>query len=172
MQLYHIHTKILTPFVTETVQALTDMAGLDARAGQGFQEAVGEFDFRGFAVCVVAKTYGAIEGKVIMHHNNETALAIGNRVRSRMLGVPDVASKINGEVTEALTEFSNTVIGLATRALSKNNMDITFSPPLYVTEYDGSEFLIDGVQEILTIPIEVDGVGQFSFSYLLHKRAE
>lgn len=172
MQLYHIHTKILTPFVEETKQALAQMAGLAARAGQGRQEAVEDFSFAGFAVCVVAKTYGAIEGKIIMHHNNETALAIGNRVRTRMLGVPDVESELNGAVSEALTEFSNTVIGLATRALSRNNMDISFTPPLYVTDHDGSEFLIEGVQEILTIPIDVDSVGQFSFSYLLHNKAE
>lgn len=172
MQLYQIHTKILKPFVDETIKALASMAGLEAKVGQGYQEDVDKFNFKGYAVCVVAKTYGAIEGKVIMHHNNETALAIGNRVRSRMLGEASDESEINDSVGEALTEFSNTVVGMATRFLSEKDMNITFTPPLYIADQGDSEFLTQDVQEILTVPIEVKGIGQFTFSYLLHKKTE
>jgi CheY-specific phosphatase CheX len=172
MQLYRIHTKILTPFVNETINTLDAMTGLRAKAGQGFQEAPEDFYFRGFAVCVVAKTHGAIEGKIIMHHNTETALEIGNRVRANLLGLEEFASEIDEEVSEALTEFSNTAIGLATRGMSEANLRITFDPPLFISLEEDSEFLTEGVEEILTIPIDVENVGQFYFSYLLHKRTE
>lgn len=172
MQLYQIHTKMLRPFVDETINALDSMADLHAKAGQGYQEDVDKFNFSGYAVCVVAKTYGAIEGKVIMHHNNETALAIGNRVRIKMLGEPWEDLEINESVGEALTEFSNTVIGLATRLLGENNLNITFTPPLFISNQAESEFLLKDVKEILTIPIDVKDIGRFSFSYLLHKKTE
>jgi CheY-specific phosphatase CheX len=172
MQLYQIHTKILKPFVDETIKALSTMSDLEAKAGQGYIEDSDTFSFMGYAVCVVAKTYGAVEGKVIMHHNNETALGIGNRVRAKMLGEPSEEQEINESVGEALTEFSNTVVGLATRILGKENLNITFTPPLYISSQEESEFLLADVQEILTVPIEVKGVGQFTFSYLLHKKTE
>lgn len=172
MHLYHIHTRILKPFVDETIKALAGMADLEATAGQGYQEEVDKFNFKGYAVCVVAKTYGAIEGKVIMHHNKETALAIGNRVRAKMLGEHSEERELNESVAEALTEFSNTVVGLATRYLGEKNVDITFSPPLYISDEEESAFLIEDVKEILTVPIVVKDHHQFTFSYLLHKKTE
>ena len=60
MDLYNVHTKILMPFVNETIKALADMADLKAKAGQGMQEEIADYDFKGYSVCVVARTYGSI----------------------------------------------------------------------------------------------------------------
>ena len=77
---------------------------------------------------------------------------------------------IRGVTTES--EFSNTIIGLATNALSQSDLKIKFTPPIFVHSQKDMEMLMEGVQQILTVPIEVSGVGDFSFSYLLHKRVE
>ena len=170
MDLYNIHTKILMPFVDETIKALADMAGLEATAGQGMQEAVGDYDFKGYAVCVIARTYGSIEGKVVMNHQIKSALTIGNRFLAKMLGEPHNSGEINQEIGEALTEFSNTIIGLATRSLSDSGTQLQFSAPLFINGPGDIEFIMEGVEEILSIPIDIAGVGSFSFSYLLHQK--
>lgn len=170
MDLYQVHTKILMPFVDETVKALADMTDLKAVAGQGEQEEVGNYDLKDFAVCVVARTFGHIEGKVVMNHQRRTALTIGNRLLTKMFGEPHQFTEINTEIGEALTEFSNTVIGLATRTLNNSNSQLEFSAPLFIDGPVDVEFLMDGVEEILSVPIDIAGVGTFSFSYLLHQK--
>ena len=172
MELYKVHTQILMPFVNETVSALKNMADLEGSPGPGRQQTVAEFPHHGYAVCVVAKTFGEIEGKVLMHHTDDTALEIGNRVRSKMLGENSQSEEINDDVSEALTEFSNTIIGLATRALRDSNLRITFSPPIFIGNAQDMDFIMDGVVEILSIPIKVNGTGEFSFSYLLHRKTK
>lgn len=170
MDLYNVHTKILMPFVNETIKALADMADLKAKAGQGMQEEIADYDFKGYAVCVVARTYGSIEGKVIMNHQVKTALTVGNRFRAKMFGEPCNFNKINEEIGEALTEFSNTVIGLATRFMSDSGSQLKFSAPLFINGSGDIGYIMEGVKEILSIPIDIEGVGTFSFSYLLHQQ--
>ena len=170
MDLYKVHTKILMPFVNETIKALADMADLKASAGQGMQEEVADYDFKGYAVCVVARTYGSIEGKVVMNHQIKSALTIGNRFLAKMFGTPQNFHEINAEIGEALTEFSNTIIGLATKYLSSTDAQLQFSAPLFINGPADIEFIMEGVQEILSIPIDVEGVGAFSLSYLLHQK--
>ena len=170
MDLYNVHTKILMPFVNETVKGLADMADLKATASQGIQEEIGDYDFKGYAVCVVARTYGSIEGKVVMNHQIKSALTIGNRFLAKMLGEPHNSGEINQEIGEALTEFSNTIIGLATRSLSDSGTQLQFSAPLFINGPGDIEFIMEGVEEILSIPIDIAGVGSFSFSYLLHQK--
>lgn len=170
MDLYNVHTKILMPFVNETIKGLADMADLKATAGQGMQETVDGYDFKGYAVCVVARTYGSIEGKVVMNHHIKSALTIGNRFLAKMLGEPSNFDEINEEIGDALTEFSNTIIGLATRSLSNSGSTLQFSAPLFINGTDEIDYIMEGVQEILTIPIDVEGVGSISFSYLLHQK--
>lgn len=169
MDLYRVHTKILIPFVNETIKALADMADLEAKVGNGVQEDVGDYDCKGYAVCVVARTFGSIEGKVVMNHQLKSALTIGNRLLAKMMGEPYNFHEINAEVGEALTEFSNTVIGLATRSLSNSGSQLQFSAPLPIDRSADIEFILEGVQEILSIPIDIAGVGSISFSYLLHQ---
>jgi len=170
MDLYNVHTKILMPFVNETIKALKDMADLQAKAGRGIQENVADYDFKGYAVCVVARTYGSIEGKVVMNHQIKSALTIGNRFLAKMLGEPQNYGEINEEIGEALTEFSNTIIGLATRSLSGSGSQLQFSAPLFINGSADIDYIKEGVQEILSIPIDIAGVGSFSFSYLLHNK--
>jgi len=171
MELYQIHTKILTPFTSETVSALNTMAGLDGTAGKSYMDDVREFSFKGFAVAVVAKTYGSIEGKILMHFDNDIALDIGKRILASMLGEESAATEMNDDISEAVTEFSNTIIGLATGTLSQSDLRIRFTPPIFIHDDAEMESLMQGVKEILTVPINT-ALGQFSFSYLLHNIAE
>lgn len=172
MELYQIHTKILSPFMTETVSALQAMAGAEGKVGKATAETVEDFSFRGFAVAVVAKTYGSIEGKILMHYSDDMALKIGKRVLAAMLGEEPTATKMNDDISEAVTEFANTIIGLATRTLSQSDLRIKFTPPIFIHSEKDMEVLMEGVKEILTVPIEVPDMGDFSFSYLLHKSVE
>ena len=87
-----------------------------------------------------------------------------------MLGEACNFPVINEEIGEALTEFSNTIIGLATRSLSNANTQLQFSAPLFINGPADAGFIMDGVKEILSIPIDIAGVGPFSFSYLLHQK--
>lgn len=172
MELYRIHTQILTPFMNETVSALKSMAAMDGKLGAASVEEVNNFSFKGFAVAVVAKTYGSIEGKILMHYTDDMALKVGKKILASMLGVEPDIKEIDEDTSEAVTEFSNTIIGLATNALSQSNMKIKFTPPIFIHSQKDMEMLMEGVQQILTVPIEVPGSGEFSFSYLLHKRVE
>jgi len=169
MDLYEVHTKILLPVVDETIKALAEMANLETTAGNGSQEEVGDYEFKGYAVCVVARTYGSIEGKVMMNHQIKSALTIGNRFLANMFGDPYNFGEINEQIGEALTEFSNTIIGLATLSLSDTGSQLQFSAPLFFNGPADIKFIMDGVEEILSIPIDIAGVGPFSFSYLLHQ---
>jgi CheY-specific phosphatase CheX len=172
MELYHIHTKILTPFMKETVSALKSMASMDGKLGTASVEEVSNFSFKGFAVAVVAKTYGSIEGKILMHYTDDMALKVGKKILAAMLGAEPDIKEIDEDTSEAVTEFSNTIIGLATNALSQSDLKIKFTPPIFVHSQKDMELLMEGVQQILTVPIEVPNIGDFSFSYLLHKRVE
>jgi len=169
MELYQIHTKILTPFMNETVSALKTMASVEGKVGKSKLESVENFAFRGFAVAVVAKTTGSIEGKILMHYSNDVAYKIGKRVLASMMGEEPEATSMTEEITEAVTEFANTIIGLATRTLSQSNLQIKFTPPIFIRDNHDMEALLDGVKEIMTVPINVPDIGEFSFSYLLHK---
>lgn len=168
MELSTIQSRILGPFVEETITCLKTMAGLESRAGDGFPDELSKFRFKGYAVA--AETFGLIEGKILMHHYIETALAIGNRVRTNVLGDEAESSEMNEEVGEALAEFGNTAIGLAMRKLTQANLGIKFKPPYFVNSTDDMQPLLAGVQEILSVPIHVDNVGRFYFNYLLHSK--
>lgn len=170
MDLYKLHTRVLMPFVSETLGTLADMAELSATADQGFQEDVDNYKLRAYAVSVVAKSEDGIQGKIIMNHPPETALLIGNHVRAAMLGEPSNEAAINDEISDALTEFSNTVIGLACSALHRAHVDIQFSAPLFVSSAKDMAYITAGVNEIISVPIALADSGTFHFSYLLHNK--
>lgn len=169
MELFKLHTKILMPFVDETLSAIDMMTHLNAKPLEATQEEVNSFSFKGYAVCVVAHVFGEIEGKVLMHYHEDTALLIGNKVMTVMFGEDYAETEINEEIGDALSEFSNTVIGRATHALGKSNLKITFEPPLFITGPAEMKSTLQGVHEILTIPIMVAGTKHFCLSYLLHQ---
>lgn len=172
MELFQVHTKILMPFVNETVTALSKMANLKAEPQEASQEAVDSFSFQGYAVCVVAYIYGEIEGKVLIHYHEETALVIGNRVMSIMLGEASVENEITQDIGEALSEFSNTIIGRATRTLRDSKLKITFNPPVFVTSSHDMKLMLRDVVEIMTIPISLEDGKKFCLSYLLHHKTD
>lgn len=165
----NVRNSILVPFVDETLIALKNMADLQGTSDLlSYRDALDVFVFKDFAVCISAKTASGGGGKIIMNYDLTTALAIGNRVRAKMLGTDENSIMLNDEVREALAEFSNTVIGLATRHFSNASEKISFGTPLYLLDKEDSEPLLEGVSQILTVPIDIEGVGRFYFSYLLN----
>jgi two-component system, response regulator PdtaR len=170
MGLSEMQQRILTPFVGETIKTLSEMAGLNAYAGDGFEDSMDKFKFKGYAIA--AETFGVIEGKMLMHLYIETAIAIGNKVRARVLGEMDEASSVTEDIGETLAEFGNTAIGLATRQLEKTMLGIKFKPPYFILNTEQMDTMMQGVREILSVPIHVEGVGRFYFNYLLHGQTE
>lgn len=165
MPITELHVKILNPFVRKTVMAIEKMTGLTAQAGEAFTDDVDGFNFKGYAVA--AETTGRIEGVILMHHYTETAVAIGNRVTHMLLGVTSEEDHITDDLAEALSEWCNTSIGRATRELAISNMGIRFKPPHFIRDTGRMQGLLQGVKEIITVPIHVDGLGRFYFNYLI-----
>ncbi len=167
-----IRNTVLLPFVDETIDALNSMADLHGKSELlCYRDPLDVFVFKEFAVCIVAKNANGIAGKIVMNYDLNTAIAIGNRVRAKMLGTDENATVLNDEIREALAEFSNTVIGLATRHFNDTKHKISFGTPLYLHSDEDSEYLLEGVKQILTVPIDIEKIGRFYFSYLLHNQA-
>lgn len=169
MELSHIQKKILDLFVNQTIKCLDNTAGLHATAGTGFEDSPDKFNFNGYAVA--ADTSGMINGKIMMHLTNDTALLIGNKFREAVLGDSNHATEMNEDVSESLEEFANTTIGLTTRALEQADLGISFKPPYFIADKAKMGEVLNDVQEIICVPIELNG-GVFNFSYLLHEHTE
>lgn len=165
MSLNTIQTKILQPFIDETLTNLKAMAGMGGRTDPGFTDSVEQFRFKGYAIC--AETNGCIDGVMVMHHYIETAVAMGNAVRRHVLGEEQVYEEINEHMADALAEWGNTVLGRATRALGSQRLNIHFEPPYFVYDTDTMKSLLTGVTDIITVPVHVDDVGRFYFNYLI-----
>ncbi|HBC56832.1 MAG TPA: hypothetical protein DCZ03_06680 [Gammaproteobacteria bacterium] len=170
MSLNETQSKILKPFIEETIHTLKDMAGLDATSGDGFQDSVEQFRFKGYAVA--ANTSGNLRGKLLMHLYLETALEIGNKVNALVLGDTEEHYEVTDKISEALEEFGNTAIGLATRGLDEAKLGIRFEPPFFILKVDELEQLLTDVKEIISIPIHVNNVGRFYFNFLLEDVTE
>ncbi len=163
-----VRNSILLPLINETIIALKSMADLHGASDLlGYSDPLDVFVFKEFAVCISAKTSGGSGGKIIMNYDLDTAVTIGNRVRSKMLGTVEKSSALNDDVMEALAEFSNTIIGLATRDINNTKHKISFGPPIYISNKQDSEFLLTGVKQIYTVPIDITKIGRFYCSYLL-----
>lgn len=165
MSLNAIQTKILQPFIDETLANLKAMAGMQGHTDDGFTDQVDQFRFKGYAIC--AETHGCIEGVMVMHHYIETAIAMGNAVRRHILGEEQVFEEINSPMADALAEWGNTVLGRATRSLGGYRLNINFEPPYFVYDTDTMKSLLTGVTDIITVPVHVDDVGRFYFNYLI-----
>lgn len=165
MSLTTIQSKILQPFIDETLANLKAMAGMQGHTDDGFADHVDQFRFKGYAIC--AETHGCIDGIMLMHHYVETAVAMGNAVRKHVLGDQQTFEVINDTMADALAEWGNTVLGRATRALGDAQLNINFEPPYFVFDTDTMKSLLTGVTEIITVPVHVDNVGRFYFNYLI-----
>jgi len=163
--LVEVKTNILRPFVDETIKALKSMAALEAEAGDFFEDDIEKFRFKGYAVAT--KTDGAISGVILMHFYIETALEIGNRVLGHIIGL-EPASEITEDIAAALEEFGNTAIGLAMNDVVHSDESLNFCPPFFITNTEDMGPLLNDVNEVISAPISVNGVGRFYFNYLIH----
>lgn len=165
MSLSTIQSRILQPFIDETLANLQAMAGMQGRTDGGFIDQADKFRFKGYAIC--AETHGCIDGVMLMHHYIETAVAMGNAIRKHVLDEDETYDEVNGPVADALAEWGNTVLGRATKGLSGYRLNINFDPPYFVFDTDTMSSLLTGVNDIITVPVHVDGVGRFYFNYLI-----
>lgn len=167
-----IRNTILVPFVQETIDTLESMADLKAKSDLlSYHDPLETFTFKDFAVCLITRKQGVVDGKIVMIHDLNTALTIGNAVRAKLLGACEHATTLNTEVGEALAEFANTVIGLALRHLKGNQM-LSFGTPMYIQNRADNDMLLQGVKRVFTVPIDLAKGGRFYFSYLLHRSTE
>ena len=161
---------ILDPFTEETLNCLKEMVGTESRPGEAFEDELDKFRFKGYAVAADVKGRG--EGSILIHFYPETALKVGNDLLKKMSG-GDMPPKgeIDDEIEDALAEWGNTVIGLATRKIaSEFDPDVHFEPPYFVRNTEDMSNILENVQEIITIPVHTEEAGRFFFNYLLHNK--
>lgn len=171
MELSKKQQKILEPFVDATVMCLETMAGLKAVPGKGSCDDVERFWLNDYIF--VVDTHGEVEGRIVMHYFMESTLDIGNKIRAGMLGSDcEEATEVDEEILEALAEFSNTVVGRAMKKLESQQMLVSFKPPRYISDIEKADFLKFGVQDVLSMPVDVEGIGQFHVNYLIQDITE
>jgi CheY-like chemotaxis protein/CheY-specific phosphatase CheX len=160
-----IKTNMLKPFIDETIKSLEEMAHLKAHAGDVFIDNVEDFRFKGYAIA--SKTHGNLKMIILLHNYIETALAIGNRLRSNILNEAVELPEINEEMQSALAEWGNTAIGNATQSLETLKLGIRFEPPYFILNTDNMEPLLKNVTEIISVPVHIEDVGRFYFNLLM-----
>ena len=166
MELTDIQKAILEPFIEEMIESLESMAGLKARAGDPFPDKVEAFRFKGYAIA--SRTYGKIEGVILMHNYIETAIAIGNNVRLHILGEETEKTEIDEDMQDALSEWGNTVVGRATQSLHEKNLGMKFDPPYFILNTEDMGLMLKNVVQIISAPIHIEDIGRFYFNYLLY----
>ena len=168
MSVETIHKVILHPFIKESIASLSTMTNLHGKAGEAFEDDVDDFRFKGCAVC--SQMQGELDGVILMHHYEETALEIGAQVYSGLAGEkPSDTSNLNQDISNALTEWGNTIVGRATELLAKHNLSFSFSAPEMVLNLDDMEKYLKDVETIITIPVHIDNVGRYYFNLLIRK---
>jgi CheY-specific phosphatase CheX len=160
--------KVLEPFVVETLSALETLAGITATAGEPFEDRIDSFRFRGYAVATHVRG-AVVAGKVLLHLYPESVDSVGQLVFDRMMGNPG-GDATHAEIEDALSEWANVLIGKATRGLERSQLDVTFAPPFFVHDTTAMDAIMDGVVEIMSVPINTENAGRFYFNYLLHER--
>ncbi|MDO6447512.1 response regulator [Colwellia sp. 1_MG-2023] len=165
MSINTIYKVTLHPFINESIASLKSMTSLTGSSGDAFLDKVEDFRFKGYAVC--SNITGCLDGVIMMHHYPETAVAIGNSVCQNMFDEKYDYQEINEELSNALAEWGNTIVGRATDLLSRNNLKFDFSSPYFIHNFDDMEKYLEGVKEIVTVPISVEGVGRYYFNLLV-----
>ena len=165
MSVETIYKVILYPFITESIASLKAMTNLSGSAGEAFMDKVEDFRFKGYAVC--SNVTGSLDGVIMMHHYPETAIAIGNSVCETMFDEKYNFTEINDELSHALAEWGNTIVGRSTDLHGRYSLEYDFSSPYFVHNVDDMEKYLDGVKEVITVPITVEGVGRYYFNLLV-----
>ncbi len=160
-----IYKVILYPFITESIASLKAMTNLSGTAGDTFMDNVDDFRFKGYAVC--SDVTGNLDGVIMMHHYPETAIAIGNSVCENMFGEKYDCKEINEELSNALAEWGNTIVGRSTDLHGRYSLDYNFSSPYFVNDVSDMDKYLKGVKEVVTVPITVEGVGRYYFNLLV-----
>jgi len=167
MSVETIYKVTLHPFINESIASLKAMTHLTGSSSDAFMDQVDDFRFKGYAVC--SEVTGCINGVIMMHHYPETAIAIGNSVCETMFDEEYKYTEINEELSNALAEWGNTIVGRSTDLLSRHNLEFNFSSPYFVHNFDDMEKYLAGVKEIVTVPITVEGVGRYYFNLLVRE---
>ncbi|KAA3626423.1 MAG: response regulator [Proteobacteria bacterium] len=168
MSVETIHKVILHPFIKESIASLSTMTSLQGKAGDAFEDNVEGFRFKGYAIC--SQMQGELEGVILMHHYEETALEIGAQVFTGLAGEKAAdTGKMNQDLSSALAEWGNTIIGRATDKLAKHNLSFRFSAPEMVLNLDDMEKFLKDVVTIITVPVHIDNVGRYFFNLLIRK---
>jgi CheY-like chemotaxis protein/CheY-specific phosphatase CheX len=165
MSIDTIYKVTLHPFINESIASLKSMTSLSGSSSETFMDNVEDFRFKGYAVC--SNITGCLDGVIMMHHYPETAVAIGNSVCQNMFDEAYNYTEINEELSNALAEWGNTIVGRATDLLSRNNLKFDFSSPYFVHNFNDMEKYLVDVKEIVTVPITVEGVGRYYFNLLV-----
>lgn len=165
MSVETIHKVILYPFINESIASLNAMTNLTGTAGEAFIDSVEDFRFKGYAICSDVK--GNMDGIIMMHHYPETAVAIGNSVCEHMFEEKYEHDEINEDLSQALAEWGNTIVGRSTDLHGRYSIDYNFSSPYFVQNVDDMDKYLVGVTEIVTVPITVEGVGRYYFNLLI-----
>jgi len=165
MSVETIYKVTLHPFINESIASLEAMTNLSGSASDAFMDQVDDFRFKGYAIC--SEVTGCINGVIMMHHYPETAIAIGNSVCETMFDEKYDHTEINEELSNALAEWGNTIVGRSTDLLSRHNLEFNFSSPYFVHNFDDMAKYLEGVKEIVTVPITVEGVGRYYFNLLV-----
>ncbi|MGB1263834.1 MAG: response regulator [Cognaticolwellia sp.] len=160
-----LYKVILHPFINESLASLNAMTNLVGEAGEAFVDSVDDFRFKGYAVC--SEVTGGLDGVIMMHHYPETAIAIGNSVCEKMLEETHQFTEINKELSNALAEWGNTIVGRSTDLHSRYSLDYNFSSPYFVHNVNDMDKYLAGVKEVITVPITVAGVGRYYFNLLI-----
>jgi len=160
-----IYKVILYPFITESIASLKAMTNLSGSSGDIFMDSVDDFRFKGYAVC--SDVTGHLDGVIMMHHYPETAVAIGNSVCENMFDEKYEYTEINDELSNALAEWGNTIVGRSTDLHGRYNLDYKFSSPYFVNNVDDMSKYLKGVREVVTVPIIIEGVGRYYFNLLV-----
>ncbi|MEE1673800.1 response regulator [Agarivorans aestuarii] len=162
-----IHKIILHPFIQESLQSLKLMTGLDGRADEPFIDKVEDFRFKGYAVC--SDMQGQLDGVILMHHYQETAVAIGQAVQQSLVGEASSSDTLDEDLVAALEEWGNTIVGRATHILQKHNLGFEFASPHVALDLADMSRYLEGVQQIVTVPVHVEGVGRYYFNLLVRE---
>lgn len=160
-----IYKVILYPFITESIASLKAMTNLSGSAGDTFMDSIDDFRFKGYAVC--SDVTGNLDGVIMMHHYPETAVAIGNSVCENMFDEKYELTEINDELSNALAEWGNTIVGRATDLHGRYSLEYKFSSPYFVNDVNDMSKYLEGVKEVVTVPITVEGVGRYYFNLLV-----
>ncbi|MFT7130827.1 MAG: CheY-like chemotaxis protein [Gammaproteobacteria bacterium] len=165
MSVETIYKVILYPFITESIASLKAMTNLEGSAGEAFMDSIDDFRFKGYAVC--SDVTGNLDGVIMMHHYPETAIAIGNSVCETMFEEKYEYTEINEELSNALAEWGNTIVGRSTDLHGRYSLEYSFSSPYFVNDVSDMDKYIEGVKEVVTVPINVEGVGRYYFNLLV-----